>query len=84
VLPFIGAPGNLQALYAMEPMLQVRQVFYGCSASFTKSLVDRLGLERVVDLLPEADPHATIEKLLNASMASARTAWMTQLGARMP
>jgi hypothetical protein len=84
VLPFIGASGNLQVLYAMEPMLQVRQVFYGCSASFTKYLVDRLGLERVVDLLPEADPHATIEKLLNASMASARTVWMTTIGAHVP
>ncbi|HWB31136.1 MAG TPA: hypothetical protein VG736_11590 [Vicinamibacterales bacterium] len=84
VLPFIGAPGNLQTLYAMEPAIRMRQVFYGCSASFTKYLVDRLGLERVVDLLPDADPHATIERLASANMASVRTEWMAKIGARVP
>jgi hypothetical protein len=84
VLPFIGAPGNLQVLYAMEPAIRMRQVFYGCAASFTKYLVERLGLERVVDLLPDADPHAAIEKALSANMTSVRTAWMTQIGARVP
>jgi hypothetical protein len=84
VLPFIGALGNLQALYAMEPAIRMRQVFYGCSASFTKDLVERLGLERVVDLLPEADPHATIEKLLNANMGSVRAEWMRKIDAHVP
>jgi hypothetical protein len=84
VLPFIGAPGNLQTLYAMEPAVRMRQVFYGCAASFTKYLVERLDLERVVDLLPDADPYAAIEKLSSANMTSVRTEWMAKIGARVP
>ncbi len=83
VLSFIGAPGNLSALYAMEPALQVRQAFYGCSASFTKYLVDRLGIDRVVDLLPENDPHKKLEQLAGVKMAALRSAWMTKIGAKV-
>jgi len=84
ILPFIGAPGNLPVLYAMEPALVVRRVFYGCSASFTKYLIGRLGLERVVDVLPEDDPHKTLEALAGATMASLRSSWMESIGAKTP
>jgi hypothetical protein len=75
ILPFIGSPANLQALYAMEPALQVRQVFYGCSASFTKYLVQQLGIERVIDLLPDNDPHKTLEDMSKVKMADLRGQW---------
>jgi hypothetical protein len=81
VLPFIGAPGSLPALYAMEPALLVRQVFYGCAASFTKFLVERVGIERVIDVLPEADPHRKLEQLAGSSMPALRSAWMAAIGA---
>jgi len=84
IAPFIGAPGNLATLYAMEPAFQVRQVFYGCSASFTKYLVDRFGIERVVDLLPEDDPHKKLEELAGAKMTELRSAWATKIGAKGP
>lgn len=79
ILPFIGAPGNLSVLYAMEPAFQVRQTFYGCAASFTQYLVDRLGVERVIDLLPEADPHKKLEQLSGSSMTALRSAWTTKI-----
>jgi hypothetical protein len=82
ILPFIGAPGNLPALYAMEPAMAVRKVFYGCSASFTKYLVERLGIDRVVDVLPESDPHKKLEELSNMKMAELRSEWAAKIGAR--
>lgn len=83
VLPFVGAPGNLSALYALEPAFVVRQTFYGCGGSFTKFLVDRLGIERVVDLLPEADPHKTLEGVAGAKMAALRSSWAAKIGAKV-
>ncbi len=83
ILPFVGAPGSLPVLYAMEPAFQVRQIFYGCAASFTKYLVDRLGIERVVDLLPESDPHKKLEQLSGLKMVALRSEWMTKIGAKL-
>jgi hypothetical protein len=79
ILPFIGSPENLQALYAMEPASLVRQVFYGCSASFTKYLVQQFGIERIVDLLPENDPHKKLEGTSQARMANLRGRWMAAI-----
>jgi hypothetical protein len=84
IVPFIGAPGNLSVLYAMEPAFLVRQTFYGCAASFTKFLVDKLGIERVVDLLPEADPHKKLEGLAGMKMAALRSSWAAKIGAKVP
>ena len=84
ILKFIGAPANLQDLYAMEPAFEVRQVFYGCAASFTKYLVDRAGIDAVVDALPEPDPHRTLEKAADTSMAALRATWLTKIGAAGP
>ena len=64
----------------MEPQRPVRQVFYGCAASFTKYLVERLGMEKVVDLLPVGDPHKEMEKLTGTKMLELRSAWMVGIG----
>ena len=82
IVPFIGAPGSLSVLYSMEPAFQVRQVFYGCAASFTKHLVDRLGVERVVDVLPETDPHKKLEDLSKTKMTNLRSEWAAKIGAK--
>lgn len=79
ILPFIGAAANLSALYAMEPVVPVRQVFYGCAASFTKYLVERLGIERVVDVLPQGDPHGRLEELAGSRMSALRSAWVAAI-----
>jgi hypothetical protein len=84
IVPFIGAPKNLSVLYAMEPAFLVRQTFYGCAASFTKFLVDKLGIERVVDVLPEADPHKKLESLTGMKMAALRSSWAAKIGAKVP
>jgi hypothetical protein len=82
ILSFIGATGNLPVLYAMEPAVRVRQVFYGCAASFTKYLVERLGIERVVDVLPQGDPHKKLEEIAGLKMPVLRSAWIAAIGAR--
>jgi hypothetical protein len=82
IAPFIGAPGNLSALYAMEPAYAVRQTFYGCAASFTKFLVDQWGIERIVDLLPEADPYKKLEGVSGKKMAALRSSWAAKIGAK--
>jgi hypothetical protein len=84
ILPFIGSPANLQALYAMEPALQVRQAFYGCSASFTKYLVQQFGIERVIDLLPENDPHRKLEEISKVKMTDLRGQWTAAIRSRTP
>jgi hypothetical protein len=83
IISFIGAPGSLPVLYAMEPAFQVRQVFYGCAASFTKHLVERFGIERVVDVLPEADPHRKLEELSKMRMTDLRSEWAARIGAKI-
>lgn len=84
ILPFIGSPANLQALYALEPALQVRQAFYGCSVSFTKYLVQQFGIERVIDLLPENDPHKKLEDMSKVKMADLRGQWTAAIRLRTP
>ncbi len=81
ILPFIGSAANLQTLYAMEPALAVRQVFYGCSASFSKYLVEQFGIERIVDLLPENDPYKTLESLSKTRMVDLLGRWRAAIGA---
>jgi hypothetical protein len=68
----------------MEPALQVRQVFYGCSASLTKYLVQQFGVERIVDLLPEDDPHRKLEEMSRLNMADLRGRWTATIGIRAP
>jgi len=62
--------------------LRAGGVFYGCAASFTKHFVDRLGIERVVDLLPEADPHKKLEELSKMRMTALRSEWALKIGAK--
>ena len=57
----------------MEPTFLLRQTFFACAASFTKYLVDQLGMERVVDVFPEADPHKKLEDLAGLTMAALRS-----------
>ena len=75
------AAGNLSTLYAMEPVFEVRQTFYGCAASFTKYLVEQIGLERVIDVLPEDDPHKKLEQITRVKIGPLRMSWLTKIGA---
>ena len=80
IAPFIGAPGLPDRLIG-ERRRDFAPVFYGCSASFNKFLVERLGIETVVDLIAESDPHVRLEELMGLSMESLRSAWLEQIGA---
>lgn len=45
--------------------------------------MERLGIERVVDVLPEADPHRKLEELSKMRMTDLRSEWAAKIGARV-
>jgi len=79
VLPWVGAPGDPPSLE--EDRSGVARPFYVLAHSFTKYLVERLGLAVVVRLVTEADPEQALERLSSRGIAEWRGEW---LGARGP
>ena len=75
VLPWVGAPGEPPSLE--EDRAGVARPFYVLSHSFTKYLVDRLGLAAVVRLATEADPEQALERTSGRRMADWRDDWLT-------
>ncbi len=54
---------------------EVAPLFYGCSSSFVKYLVERYGLPAVVGLLPQKDPLAALEKIAGTTASNLRASW---------
>jgi hypothetical protein len=84
VLPFIGAHGAPVALYTAD-RAKVAPAFYACSFSFTKFIVERVGLAPIVAAAPLVDTeglHAQFEKLLGKSLSAASTDWLREIGYR--
>ncbi len=79
VLPWVGAPGQPPSLE--EDRAGVARPFYVLAHSFTKYLVERLGLAVVVRLATEADPEQALERLSGRGMTDWRGDW---LGPRAP
>ncbi len=79
VMPFIGAPGAPDSL--RQRRREVAPIFYGCAASFSKFLVGLLGIEPIVDLIPEPDPHGKLEELTGMSIEMLRSSWLEHIGA---
>lgn len=84
ILAKIGGQGRLNALFTEERKV-VAPTYYACSQSFTKYLVDRIGVKAVVGLFPEipaAGWSGRIEKLAGEPIASLRRRWMDEVGIR--
>ena len=78
----VGRPGRLPALYTTE-RAQVAPVFYPCSQSFTKHVVDRVGLASVVALFPRIPSgawRAALERAAGDSLEGLRRRWSAALG----
>jgi hypothetical protein len=83
VLPFIGALGAPAALFTSDRQ-QVAPIFYACGTSFTKHLVDRIGLAETIALMPHIIPGTVlprIEQVAGVSMDRIRADWRAAIGA---
>jgi hypothetical protein len=83
VLPFIGAVGAPAALFTTDRQ-QVAPIFYACGTSFTKHLVDRIGLAETIALMPHIVPGTVlprIEQVAGVSMDRIRADWRAAIGA---
>ncbi len=70
------------ALFTTERQ-QVAPTFYACGTSFTKHLVDRIGLAETIALMPHIVPNtvlARIEAVAKTSMEAIRAEWRRAIG----
>ena len=84
VLSFIGALGAPAALFTTERS-EVAPTFYACGTSFTKHLVDRIGLPQTIALMPlllKSTVLPRVEELTGKSMDALRAEWRTAIGAQ--
>jgi hypothetical protein len=78
VLPWVGAPGEPPRM--SEDRRGVARPFYVLSHSFTKHLVEELGLEAVLGLAGSRDPEEALLRLSGRSPEQWRTAWLAAGG----
>ena len=82
LLPFIGAVGTPPALLTTERG-EVAPTFYACGLSFTKFVVDRIGLAETIALMPlilESGVLRRIEEVSKTPMDSLRAEWRKLVG----
>jgi hypothetical protein len=81
ILERVGGPGFLPALFTTE-RVDVAPVFYACSQSFTKYIVDRVGIRAVVAAFPRI-PEGTwvtgLEAAAGTSFAILRSRWLAAI-----
>lgn len=82
LLPFMGAVGTPPALMTTE-RAEVAPTFYACGLSFTKFVVDRIGLAETIALMPLIVKNGVlrrIEQLAKKSMGSLLAEWRKTIG----
>ena len=82
--PFIGGLGFPGALFTTERM-EAAPTFYACGTSFTKFVVDRIGLAETIALMPLMLTDGVlprIEKLTGKPMATLRAEWRAHIAGR--
>jgi hypothetical protein len=81
ILAKVGGQGRLEALFTTD-RAEVAPVFYACSQSFTKYLVDRLGVRAVVALFPRIQDGTWLVDLARVAgqpLPALRRAWLDSL-----
>src|SRR6185295_3105245 len=81
VVRFMGAPGGPAALFTTDRQT-VAPTFYACAFSFTKFLVDRIGLQETIALMAlmaTDGVHARIESLATKPMSAIRAEWLATI-----
>ena len=74
VLPWVGTPGEPPEMD--EERRRVAAPFYVLSQSFSKFLVGRIGLARVLTLVSSRDPEAALLRVSGRSAADWKTEWL--------
>jgi hypothetical protein len=77
VLPFVGAPGEPPDL--VSERRRVAAPFYVLSQSFSKFLVQRLGLAPVVQAVSSRDPEAALARLSGRTVEEWKADWLKSL-----
>lgn len=83
ILEKVGRSGRLEALFRTD-RAQVAPVFYACSQSFTKYVVDRAGIRAVIAAFPGIPSGTWVTDLDSAagtSLETLRHAWIEALAA---
>ena len=75
VLPWVGVPGEPPDLF--EDRERVARPFYVLAQSFTKHLVERLGLAAVVTLTSGRDPEDALARLTGRDAGAWRGEWLS-------
>lgn len=86
ILEKVGGEGRLEALNTTERG-EVAPVFYACSQSLTKYLVDRIGIRPTVLLMPAVKANSwqvQLEIAAGQSLAAFRDAWLVRIGLAPP
>jgi hypothetical protein len=82
VLPWVGVPGEPPNLF--EERETVARPFYVLAQSFTKYLVERLGLAAVVALASGRDPEEALARLTRRDAGAWREDWLSARGPVRP
>jgi hypothetical protein len=82
VLPWVGVSGEPPHLF--EDRMGVARPFYVLAHSFTKYLVERLGLPAVVGLASGRDPEDALSRLTGRDSAGWRAEWLIASGRARP
>lgn len=82
VLPWVGVPGEPPNLF--EERETVARPFYVLAQSFTKYLVERLGLAAVVALASGRDPEEALARLTRRDAGAWREEWLSASGPVRP
>ena len=82
VLPWVGVPGDPPGLF--EDRMGVARPFYVLSQSYTKYLVERLGLAAVVGLAGGRDPEDALAHLTGRDAGAWRADWLAANGPPRP
>jgi hypothetical protein len=79
VLPWVGTPGEPPEM--IEERRRVAAPFYVLSQSFSRFLVAKLGLARVIGLVSSRDPEGTLLQLSGRSVEDWKADWLRTLPA---
>ena len=77
VLPWVGTPGEPPEM--VEERRRVAAPFYVLSQSFSKFLVGKIGLARVITLVSSRDPEAELGRLSGRSVEDWKAEWLRTL-----
>jgi hypothetical protein len=74
VLPWVGSPGEPPEM--LEERRRVAAPFYVLSQSFSKFLVEKVGLARVISLVSSRDPEAALARLSGRGVEDWKAEWL--------